>query len=202
MVRADLTYGQDMRALVIAAAGLLLAGCATDVTTGGAPNEPSAPATTQTPTPTEESSPSEPEPEPEQEPEVEPEAEPSPSATEAEAVPCEEVMFQRAQGTIRSQQRALGAQDFEAARAYATDSFRESVSVADFRRIIAGTYPFLLEDPALDFRECQRQGDTALIQLDVAGSPVIAMVYRVVLENESWFIDAASIAGSREDVTT
>ncbi len=184
-----------MRALMIAVAGLLLAGCATDVTTGGAPASPSAPATPQAPTPSAEPSASEPEPESVPEPEPEPEA-------EVEPVACEEVMFQRAQGTIRSQQRALAAQDFEAARAYATDSFRESVSVADFRRIISGTYPFLLEDPALDFRECQRQGDTALIQVDVAGSPVIAMVYRVVLENESWFIDAASIAGEREDVTT
>jgi len=193
VVRAPVTYRHAMRALMIAVAGLLLAGCATGVTTGGAPASPSAPATPQAPTPSAEPSASEPESVPEPESEGEGEGEP---------VVCEDVMFQRAQGTIRSQQRALAAQDFEAARAYATDSFRESVSVADFRRIISGTYPFLLEDPALDFRECQRQGDTALIQVDVAGSPVIAMVYRVVLENESWFIDAASIAGERADVTT
>ena len=194
-----MTYRHVMRALMIAVAGLMLAGCATDVTTGGAPASPSAPATPQAPTPSSEPSASEPESEIAPAPESVPEPE---SEGEGEPVVCEDVMFQRAQGTIRSQQRALAAQDFEAARAYATDSFRESVSVADFRRIISGTYPFLLEDPALDFRECQRQGDTALIQVDVAGSPVIAMVYRVVLENESWFIDAASIAGEREDVTT
>jgi hypothetical protein len=99
-------------------------------------------------------------------------------------------MFQRAQGTIRSQQQALAARDFEAARAYASDSFRESVSVPDFRRIIQGNYAFLLDDPALGFLECQRQGDTALIQVEV-----LVMVW-------SWktIIDAASIAGSREDV--
>lgn len=182
-----------MKALIVVAAGLLLAGCATDVTTGSAPTD----ATTQpAPTP-EQSSPSE-EPLAESSP-----SEPSPSAEETEeALPCEDVMFQRAQGTIRSQQRALAARDFEAARAYASDSFRESVSVPDFRRIIQGNYAFLLEDPALGFLECQRQGDTALLQLEVGGSPVIVMVYRVVLENESWFIDAASIAGEREDVTT
>lgn len=176
-----------MKALAIAAAGLLLAGCVSGVTTGSAPTD----ATTQpTPTPAE-TSPSEPMP-----------IEPAPTAEESpEALPCEEVMFQRAQGTIRSQQRAFAAQDFEAARAYASESFRQSVSVADFRRIIQGNYAFLLEDPALDFLECQRQGETALIQLEVGGSPVTVMVYRVVLENESWFIDAASIAGSREDVT-
>jgi len=184
-----------MKALIVAAAGLLLAGCATDVTTGSAPTD----ATTQpAPTP-EQASPSEP-PLAEASPG---EAPPSAGETEdpEEALPCEDVMFQRAQGTIRSQQRALAAQDFEAARAYASDSFRESVSVPDFRRIIQGNYAFLLEDPALGFLECQRQGDTALIQVEVGGSPVVVMVYRVVLENESWFIDAASIAGSREDVT-
>lgn len=182
-----------MKALIVAAAGLLLVGCATDVTTGSAPPD----ATTQpAPTPAE-TSPSDTPPA-----ETSP-SEASPSAEETEeALPCEDVMFQRAQGTIRSQQRALAAQDFEAARAYASDSFRESVSVPDFRRIIQGNYAFLLEDPTLGFLECQRQGDTALIQLEVGGSPVIVMVYRVVLENESWFIDAASIAGSREDVTT
>jgi len=188
-----------MKALIIAAAGLLLAGCATDVTTGSAPADATTqPAPTTTPEP-EQASPSE-APLAETSPG---EASPSDGGNEEteEALPCEDVMFQRAQGTIRSQQRALAAQDFEAARAYASDSFRESVSVPDFRRIIQGNYSFLLEDPALGFLECQRQGDTALIQLEVGGSPVIVMVYQVVLENESWFIDGASIAGSREDVT-
>ena len=165
------------------AAAVLLAGCTSDATTGSAPT--TQPNTTQPNT----TRPSTPEPLPET------------SPSDEEAAPCEDVMFQRVQGTIRSQQRALAAQDFQAARGYATDSFRASVSVPDFRRIIQDNYAFLLEDPALDFVECQRQGNTALIQLEVAGSPVTVMVYRVVLENESWFIDAASIAGNREDVT-
>jgi len=38
--------------------------------------------------------------------------------------------------------------------------------------------------------------------VEVAGSPVTIMLYGVVLENDSWFIDAASVAGTRDAVTT
>ena len=111
-------------------------------------------------------------------------------------------MFQRAQGTIRAQQNALAKSDFEAARAYASDNFRSGVSVDQFQGIIEGNYSFLLEDPTLTFVDCQRRGDSALIRVEVAGSPVTIMLYGVVLENDSWFIDAASVAGTRDAVTT
>jgi hypothetical protein len=111
-------------------------------------------------------------------------------------------MFQRAQGTIRAQQSALAQSDFEAARAFASDDFRSGVSVDQFQSIIEGNYSFLLDDPAITFVDCQRRGDSALIRVEVTGSPVTIMLYGVVLESEKWFIDAASVAGSREDVTT
>ena len=111
-------------------------------------------------------------------------------------------MFQRAQGTIRAQQSALANSDFDAARAYASRQFRSTVSIEQFRAIIEGSFAFLLDDPALSFAACQRRGDSALLRVEVAGSPATTMVYVVVLENDSWFIDAASVAETSDDITT
>lgn len=169
-----------MRALGIGLAALLLAGCVSDVSTGGqVASSPSS--TTASPSPTQE------------------QETPAPSTG---AQPCEDVMFQRAQGTIRAQQQALANSDFEAARAYASNGFRSGVSVEQFQVIIEGRYAFLLGNPDITFADCQRRGDSALIRVEVAGSPVTIMLYGVVLENDSWFIDAASVAGTRDAVTT
>ena len=183
-----------MRAMALVAAALVLAGCVSETTTGGVERSGSEPTT--------QASPSE---EPDESGETAAETSPQPTEstepTEPSAVPCEDIMFQRAQGTIRSQQNAFANEDFAAARAFASQSFQDSVSVEQFQSIIQGTYEFLLGAPSIAFNDCQRDGDSALIQVEVDGSPSILMVYRVVLENESWFIDAASIAGTKEEVT-
>lgn len=182
-----------MRVVAVVLSALVLTGCASDATTGG--------ASANTPPPTSEA------PTPSATPTATPTATPSRSPEEAEqpqrseAVPCEDVMFQRAQNTIRSQQSAFANGDFTVARGYASDSFRESVTVEQFQGIIEGTYGFLLNSPELTFTDCQRAGETAYLQVEVAGSPITVMAYRMTLENESWFIDGAAIAGSREDVT-
>lgn len=169
-----------MRALGIGLAALLLAGCVSDVSTSGqAASSPSP--TTASPSPTEE------------------QQSPAPSS---DAQPCEDAMFQRAQDTIRAQQTALANSDFETARTYASNNFRSGVSVEQFQVIIEGSYAFLLENPEITFVDCQRRNDSALIRVEVAGSPVTIMLYGLVLENESWYIDAASVAGIRDDVTT
>lgn len=174
-----------MRVISVIAAAVLLSGCA-GTTTGGQETTPPTPTSATTAPETQDPSPDS-----------------SPSQDEADtAQPCEEVMFQGAQGTVRSQQSALAQQDFEAARAFASNSFRSGVSVEQFQDIIEGRYSFLLNDPGLDFVDCQRRGDKALIRVEVSGSPVIIMIYGMVVENDSWFIDAASVAGSREEVTT
>lgn len=188
MVHPELIYRQAMRVLALIAAAALLTACVSDTTTGGANT---ARSTTQ-----EEQKPS-----PDQSREASPQPEESSTPEPDETVPCEDVMFQRAQGTIRSQQSAFANGDFEAARAFASGSFRDSVPVDQFEAIIEGTYAFLLTDPAFDFLDCQRLDETALIQVEVSGSPVTVMAYRMVLENESWFIDAASVVGTRNDVT-
>lgn len=174
-----------MRVAILIGACVLLVGCATNSTTTRPPTTLEPEATNASPTP-----------------ETTPENTTRPSPTPSNsAMPCEDVMFQRAQGTIRAQQDALAAADFEAARAYASDNFRSGVSVGQFQAIIEGNYSFLLNDPAITFVDCQRRGDSALIRVEVEGSPITIMLYGVVLENESWFIDAASIAGTREPIT-
>ncbi len=189
MVHPELIYRQVMRVLALIAAAVLLSGCVSDTTTGGANTAPSVQQEQPTPSPDPSLSAT---PQPEES-----------SAPESDAtVPCEDVMFQRAQGTIRSQQSAFANGDFEAARAFASESFRDSVPVDQFEAIIEGTYAFLLTDPAIEFLDCERLDETALIQVEVSGTPVTVMAYRVVLENESWFIDAASVVGTRNDVTT
>jgi hypothetical protein len=169
-----------MRALGIGLAALLLAGCVSEVSANGQAASSPSPTTT-SPSPTEE------------------QETPTPSTG---AQPCEDVMFQRAQDTIRAQQAALANSDFETARTYASNNFRSSVSVEQFQVIIEGSYAFLLENPDITFVDCQRRNESALIRVEVAGSPVTIMLHGLVLENESWFIDAASVAGIRDDVTT
>lgn len=187
-----MTYRPVMKLVAagLVAAVFFLAGCATQTTTGQAPNSPSPTEAPDTPAPTE---PEATEPDPEL-------TEPEP--TESEPVACEDLVFQRAQATIRSQQDAFGSDDFQTAWGFASPSFRSSVTVDAFQTIIEGTYPFLLDNPNLRFIECQRQGKTAFLQVEVAGSPTVVMVYRVVLNEDVWLIDAASIAGSREEVAT
>ena len=172
-----------MRPITLMAVAVLLTGCASATTTGTGP-------TTQTESTTPPISTPQP-------------STPEPSATE-QPRECEQVMFQRAQGTIRSQQSAFAERDFAAARAYASQFFRSGVSVSGFEAIIKGRYAFLLDEPRLEFVDCQRLGESALIRVEVddpATASTVTMVYRVVLENESWFIDAASISDRRTEVT-
>ncbi len=164
---------------MVLVAALMFSGCVADITTGGERLIAPTPAL----------------PDPPNDEQADP--------PEQQAVqPCEDVMFQRAQGSIRAQQSALAAQDFEAARAFASQSFQQGVSVDQFQRIIQGRYAFLLNDPPVNFVECQRREDSALIRVEVGGSPIRIMLYQVVLENDVWRIDAATTAGSREEVTT
>jgi hypothetical protein len=180
-----------MRAACLVLSAALLTGCVTNATTGGAPESGADSTAESTELPST----------PPASPEVESPS-PQPSAPEPppEAQPCEDLMFQRAQGTIRAQQSAFSASDFEAARAYASDNFRSGVSVDQFGMIIERNYAFLLDDPELTFVDCRRRGDSAILQVEVAGSPITIMVYGMVLENDGWFIDAASVAGTRESV--
>ena len=197
-----------MRVVLPLLAAALLSACVTGSTTGGQESA-QTPAQTPTPTPTQTQDPSstpspsnEPAPSQTAQPEQTPTQTPSqtPSQPDVQVAECTQETFDATRQTIDGQQGAFAAGDFAAARSFASQSFQSSVSVEQFQEIIVGTYPFLIDSPELAFPECQRETDTVLMRVEVDGSPSIIMIYRLVLEDDDWFIDGASIAGTREDV--
>jgi len=197
-----------MRIVLPLLAAALLSACMTGSTTGGQEST-QTPVQTPTPTPTQTQEPSstpspsnEPAPSQTAQPEQTPTQTPSqtPNQPDVQVAECTQETFDATRQTIDGQQEAFAMGDFATARSFASQSFQSSVTVEQFQEIIVGTYPFLIDSPELDFPECQRETDTVLMRVEVDGSPSIVMIYRLVLEDDDWFIDGASIAGTREDV--
>jgi len=206
-----------MRVVLPLLAAALLSACVTGSTTGGqestqtpaqTPTQTPTPIPTQTqepsttPSPSNPSPSSEPTPSQSEQPGQTPSQNPSPtpSQPDVQVAECTQETFDATRQTIEGQQEAFATGDFAAARTFSSQSFQSSVSVEQFQEIIVGTYPFLIDSPELAFPECQRETDTVLMRVEVDGSPSIVMIYRLVLEDDGWFIDGASIAGTREDV--
>ena len=193
-----------MRVVFPLLAAALLSACVTGSTTGGQEST-QTPAQTPTPTPTQTQEPS-PAPSPSSEPTPSQSEQPSqnpsptPSQPEVQVAECTQETFDATRQTIEGQQEAFATGDFATARTFSSQSFQSYVSVEQFQEIIVGTYPFLIDSPELAFPECQRETDTVLMRVEVDGSPSVIMIYRLVLEDDGWFIDGASIAGTREDV--
>lgn len=193
-----------MRVVFPLLAAALLSACVTGSTTGGQEST-QTPAQTPTPTPTQTQEPS-PAPSPSSEPTPSQSEQPSqnpsqtPSQPDVQVAECTQETFDATRQTIEGQQEAFATGDFATARTFSSQSFQSYVSVEQFQEIIVGTYPFLIDSPELAFPECQRETDTVLMRVEVDGSPSVIMIYRLVLEEDGWFIDGASIAGTREDV--
>jgi len=191
-----------MRVALPLLAAALLSACVTGSTTGGQEStQTPAPTPTQTQEPSATPSPSnEPAPSQTEQTEQPEQPEQTPTQPDVQVAECTQETFDTTRQRIEGQQEAFATGDFAAARSFASQSFQSSVSVDQFREIIIGTYPFLIDSPELAFPECQRETDTVLMRVEVDSSPSIVLVYRLVLEDDGWFIDAASIAGTREDV--
>ena len=193
-----------MRVVFPLLAAALLSACVTGSTTGGQEST-QTPAQTPTPPPTQTQEPS-PAPSPSSEPTPSQSEQPSqnpsptPSQPDVQVAECTQETFDATRQTIEGQQEAFATGDFATARTFSSQSFQSYVSVEQFQEIIVGTYPFLIDSPELAFPECQRETDTVLMRVEVDGSPSVIMIYRLVLEDDGWFIDGASIAGTREDV--
>ena len=192
-----------MRVVFPLLAAALLSACVTGSTTGGQGKHADF---TPTPAQTQEPSPpitiNEPTPSQSEHPEQTPTQTPSqtPSQPNVQVAECTQETFDATRQTIEGQQEAFATGDFATARTFSSQSFQSYVSVEQFQEIIVGTYPFLIDSPELAFPECQRETDTVLMRVEVDGSPSVIMIYRLVLEDDGWFIDGASIAGTREDV--
>ena len=193
-----------MRVVFPLLAAALLSACVTGSTTGGQEST-QTPEQTPTPTPAQTQEPS-PAPSPSSEPTPSQSEQPSqnpsqtPSQPDVPVAECTQETFDATRQTIEGQQEAFATGDFATARTFSSQSFQSYVSVEQFQEIIVGTYPFLIDSPELAFPECQRETDTVLMRVEVDGSPSVIMIYRLVLEDDGWFIDGASIAGTREDV--
>ncbi|MEL0126746.1 MAG: DUF4864 domain-containing protein [Actinomycetota bacterium] len=202
-----------MRVVLPLLAAALLSACVTGSATGGqegtqTPAQTPTPIPTQTqepsttPSPSNPSPSSEPAPSQSEQPEQTPTQTPSqtPRQPDVQVAECTQETFDATRQTIEGQQEAFATGDFATARTFSSQSFQSYVSVEQFQEIIVGTYPFLIDSPELAFPECQRETDTVLMRVEVDGSPSVIMIYRLVLEGDGWFIDGASIAGTREDV--
>ncbi len=200
MVHPNLTYRACMRVVFPLLAAALLSACVTGSTTGGQEStQTSTPTPTQTQEPSSTPSPSN-EPTPSQTGQPSQTPSQTPSQPDVQVAECTQETFDGTRQTIEGQQEAFATGDFAAARTFSSQSFQSYVSVEQFQEIIVGTYPFLIDSPELAFPECQRETDTVLMRVEVDGSPSVIMIYRLVLEDDDWFIDGASIAGTREDV--
>ena len=200
MVHPNLTYRAYMRVVFPLLAAALLSACVTGSTTGGQESaQTPAPTPTQTQEPSSTPSPSN-EPTPSQTGQPSQTPSQTPSQPDVQVAECTQETFDGTRQTIEGQQEAFATGDFAAARTFSSQSFQSYVSVEQFQEIIVGTYPFLIDSPELAFPECQRETDTVLMRVEVDGSPSVIMIYRLVLEDDDWFIDGASIAGTREDV--
>ena len=193
-----------MRVVFPLLAAALLSACVTGSTTGGQEST-QTPAQTPTPTPTQtqEASPApapSSEPTPSQSEQLSQNPSQTPSQPDVQVAECTQETFDATRQTIEGQQEAFATGDFATARTFSSQSFQSYVSVEQFQEIIVGTYPFLIGSPELAFPECQRETDTVLMRVEVDGSPSVIMIYRLVLEDDGWFIDGASITGTREDV--
>ena len=124
---------------------------------------------------------------------------PGPSPT----TDCDPEVRVNVQDTIRAQQQAFSDLDFDRARSFASDSFRSDVTTDDFAYIIRREYAFLLGDPTITFEACVQVSDVAVIRVLVQDlPPEQSMVYRLVQENDGWFIDGARLGETRPNLTT
>jgi hypothetical protein len=109
---------------------------------------------------------------------------------------------QQTQQVIAEQTRAMTAQDFAAARQYATQAFRDNVTETRFADIIASDYPFLLQNPQITFTVCESYGPGLLLisanfRVGLGESEEHQLDYAMVNEAGRWFINSASNPKSR-----
>ena len=92
---------------------------------------------------------------------------------------------------VKRQQRAFAEGDFAAALRLASTGFRSSVTLAQFKALIASGYSVLLTRQQLRMTQCKTEGTTVLLRAGIG--TVSVLEYRMVAEEGEWRIDGASI---------
>lgn len=106
--------------------------------------------------------------------------------------PCDREAAAGIEDTIRSQQAAFAAGDFTGAREFASTGFQSTVDVQQFQQIIEGRYTFLLEDPVIEFLDCEQIDNVAQVFVRFDGNTDLR--YNVIRQPEGWRIDGATLA--------
>lgn len=126
------------------------------------------------------------------------------SSSPAEAQPspgdCSRDVRSGVEQTIRAQQQAFAALNFDGARQFATEAFRATVEPNQFREIIEDQYAFLLTDPKVEFVACVSVGDMAETLVRVESEPRSTLRYRLLLEDVGWRIDGAVIVQTQDGI--
>jgi hypothetical protein len=132
-----------------------------------------------------------------------PTAEVQPEPTQSEApmieggpIDCDARVQGGIESTIKAQTSAFASDNFELAYSFASPSFRSSVTLEGFVKIIAGSYGPLIESSDLSFSGCLVDLSSGLALLDVrflqAGNDVYGLRYLMMETMEGWRVQSAS----------
>lgn len=102
--------------------------------------------------------------------------------------------------TITGQQSAFADADFLTARAFASESFRSTITVDEFEYLITREYGFLLDDPPITVQKCAQVDRIGEVQLSVGTSTKRTMIYRLVRERGAWAIDGARVTTAQSGI--
>jgi hypothetical protein len=112
----------------------------------------------------------------------------------------DDAAFSGIEDTITSQLAAFARSDFAGARKFASRGFQSSIGEEAFQAIIEGQFAFLLDEPAVEFRECEQIDSLAQILVGIGTADPVTLRYRLVQEPEGWRIDGATIVGSEQEL--
>ena len=119
-----------------------------------------------------------------------------PPTTEPSPGPCSEEAAAGIETTISSQIQAFGADDFELAHSFASETFRARVSVEEFIFIIQSSYGPLIETSELAFSNCVTDSEETVGIIDarfIQGvNDVYALRYLISNGAAGWKVEGAS----------
>lgn len=117
-------------------------------------------------------------------------SQPVPSA-DSNTQACAPDVAEAAFDVVKRQQRAFADNDFDSALQFASNGFRSSVALPQFKALIVSDYSFLLGNLNLRLTDCSPEGTGVVLRVGVGSNFVLA--YRMVAEDGQWRIDGASI---------
>lgn len=121
---------------------------------------------------------------------------PAPSAEDGDPhgdLACDEETRVGIDETIQGQLDAFAGGDYDAALAFATESFRAGTTPDDFRSLIEADYPLLTQDAGHTSGTCVATGDEAqvLVTVTSATGTTAELLYRLAREDGDWRVAVA-----------